>query len=51
MTFGFLDVIFGGEGLEIDTYKLPNLIWSYHTHMVVLTKVAQSAKIDVFKQF
>ena len=34
MSFGFLDVIFGGKGLEIDTYKPPNFIWSYHTHMV-----------------
>ena len=34
MSFGFLDVIFGGKGLEIDTYKPPNFIWSYHIHMV-----------------
>ena len=27
MSFGFLDVIFGGKGLEIDTYKPPNFIW------------------------
>ena len=33
MSFGFLDVIFGGKGLEINTYKPPNFIWSYHTHM------------------
>ena len=54
MSFGFLDVIFVGKGFEIDTYKSPNFIWLYHTHMVntyVLTQVAQSAKIDVFKQF
>ena len=34
MSFGFFDVIFGGKGLEIDTYEPPNFIWSYHTHMV-----------------
>ena len=54
MSFGFFDVIFWGKELEIDTYKPPNFIWSYHTHMVntiMLTKVAQSAKIYVFKQF
>ena len=54
MSFGFLDVIFGGKGLEIDTYKSPNFIWSYHTHMVntvMLTNVAQRSKIDVSKQF
>ena len=27
MSFGFLDVIFGGKGLEIDTYKPPNFFW------------------------
>ena len=25
MSFGFLDVIFGGKGLDIDTYKPPKL--------------------------
>eukprot|EP00493_Phyllostaurus_siculus_P023364 UN23700 len=34
MSFGFLDVIFGGKGLEIDTYKPLIFIWLYHTHMV-----------------
>ena len=34
MSFGFLDVIFWGKGLEIDIYKPPNFIWSYHIHMV-----------------
>ena len=33
MSFGFFYEIFGGKGLEIDTYKPPNFIWSYHTHM------------------
>ena len=27
MSFGFLDVIFGGKVLEIDTYEPPNFIW------------------------
>ena len=34
MSFGFLDVIFGGKELEIDTYKPPKRIWSYNTHVV-----------------
>ena len=34
MSFAFLDMIFGGKGLQIDTYKPPKCIWSYHTHMV-----------------
>ena len=38
MSFGFFDVIFGGKGLEIDTYEPPNFIWSYHTHTVVFFK-------------
>ena len=37
MSFGFLDVIFGEKGLEIDTYKPPKFIWSCHTHMVNTT--------------
>ena len=27
MSFEFLDVIFGGKVLEIDTYEPPNFIW------------------------
>ena len=34
MSFAFLDMIFGGKGLQIDTYKPPKCIWSYHTHVV-----------------
>ena len=34
MSFAFLDMIFGGEGLGIDTYKPSKCIWSYHTHVV-----------------
>ena len=30
----FLTWYLGGKGLEIDTYKPPKFIWSYHTHMV-----------------
>ena len=37
MSFGFLDVIFGEKGLEIDTYKHPKFVWSYHTHIVNTT--------------
>ena len=34
MSFAFLGMIFGGKGLQIDTYKHPKCIWSYHTHVV-----------------
>ena len=34
MSFAFLDMIFGGKGLQIDTYKPLKCIWSYHTHVV-----------------
>ena len=34
MSFAFLGMIFGGKGLEIDTYKPPKCICSYHTHVV-----------------
>ena len=34
MSFAFLDMVFEGKGLEIDTYKPPKCIWSYHTHVV-----------------
>ena len=42
MSFGFLEVIFGRKGLEIDTYKPSNFTWSYHTHMVNTTRVDQT---------
>ena len=54
MSFGFLDVMFGGGGTW-DTYlqapKLHLVISHTYGQRVVLTKVAQSAKKDVFKQF
>ena len=53
MSFGFLDVIFWGEGTWDRYLQAPklHLVISHTYGQHVLTKVAQSAKIDVFKQF
>ena len=40
MSFAFLDMIFGGKGLEIDTYK-PQNVFGHITHMWS-TRVDQS---------
>ena len=43
-----LDMIFGGNGLEIDTYKPPKCIESYHTHVAESTNVNQKWSRDKY---
>ena len=47
MSFAFLDMIFGRKGLEIDTYKPPKCIWSYHIHVVNTRSPKRSREIKL----
>ena len=37
MSFAFLDMIFGGKGLEIGTYKPQNDIWSVRPKFTIFS--------------